>query len=294
MAGHVMIVKKAEDGDNAVAVVKVAEAGDHPTMAVKIAVDGDNPLRIVRLAEAGEAFSEVVEVVNPEVLAQGGIDEYTVLALHLDAATGTALVDASATGAAVTMFGTASIADTDAKASFGKYMAVPVNSGAYYDGTVVLPGLFDGDFVIDTWFRFDDGMVNKHGIFTIGYKDTSLDTDSRNFGLMFDAPNGRFTLAYGSGSATLTFADSGVAAGTWYHVAVVRSEDTVRLFRDGAQKGTTQTLAIRATSYPANCNVGTYPSNALRGKLDEFRISIGTDRDWADGFTPPASPYTVV
>src|SRR6478609_7941877 len=83
---------------------------------------------------------------------------------------------------------------------------------------------------------------------------------------------------------------SALSANTWYHIALIRSGRDFKLFVDGAQVGSTFTDA-RTFTTPEVVQFGGETTYTLIGWLDEARISIGTDRGWASGFTPPASAY---
>ena len=83
-----------------------------------------------------------------------------------------------------------------------------------------------------------------------------------------------------------------LATGTWYHVAVARSNGTTRLFLDGTELGTytdgndygTTTPVVIGSDYQAS------PTEAFNGYVDEVRISKGAARFTA-GFTPTTSEY---
>jgi hypothetical protein len=79
-------------------------------------------------------------------------------------------------------------------------------------------------------------------------------------------------------------------------VALVRSGGTTRLFLDGVQEGSDFTDTNNYINGTARPSIGTSGSAAgsvvLNGWIDELRVSAGTDRGWAGGFTPPAAAYS--
>ena len=82
--------------------------------------------------------------------------------------------------------------------------------------------------------------------------------------------------------------------GSWNHIAVTRSGNSVRMFVNGTQVGSTYTTSF---SYGINgtniygVNIGylfTTEGNALNGYIDDFRITKGFAR-YTTTFTPPTS-----
>ena len=83
-----------------------------------------------------------------------------------------------------------------------------------------------------------------------------------------------------------------LATGTWYHVAVARSNGTTRLFLDGTELGTYSDANDYGTTTPVviGSNYAASPVEAFNGYVDEVRISKGSARFTA-GFTPTTSEY---
>jgi len=88
-----------------------------------------------------------------------------------------------------------------------------------------------------------------------------------------------------------------LTAGAWTHVAVARSGTTVRAYMAGALAGT---CAVSGSLFDAAAPViiGGYYTTALSypltGYLDEFRVSVGTDRGWTGStIAVPTSPYGI-
>ncbi|ADO99872.1 baseplate wedge initiator [Prochlorococcus phage P-HM2] len=83
-----------------------------------------------------------------------------------------------------------------------------------------------------------------------------------------------------------------LSTGTWYHVAVARSNGTTRLFLDGTELGTYTDGNDYGTTTPVviGSNYAASPVEAFNGYVDEVRISKGSARFTA-GFTPTTSEY---
>jgi Concanavalin A-like lectin/glucanases superfamily len=208
-----------------------------------------------------------------------GIDAFTSLCLHCDGSDGaTSFPDASPHGHTVTPAGSAQV-DT-AQSVFGGASALFDGAG---DGLVVTGhsslALGSGDFVVDCRFRntfatkvlldwgsFVDGLYVRSGTNRVLWRSNNSDVITSTVLLSND---------------------------TWYHVAVVRSSGTTRLFIDGVQTGSDFSDS-RDYPLPGNLTIGMREDAqfSLAGHIDELRISKGTDRGWASGFTPPTVAYS--
>lgn len=77
------------------------------------------------------------------------------------------------------------------------------------------------------------------------------------------------------------------ATGTWYHIAVCRSNGVIYFFVNGVRQ-TTQGSGAASYSFPITTtyNVGFYGVEPLNGYLDDLRITKGVAR-YISNFTPP-------
>ncbi|MFA5926334.1 MAG: LamG-like jellyroll fold domain-containing protein, partial [Parcubacteria group bacterium] len=205
-----------------------------------------------------------------------GNDSYTKLLLHADG-TGATFTDSSSSGKTVSAAGTATQSTTQYK--FGGESAS--FSSGYLSTTDSTDWTWDGDFTVDFWFRLNS-TTNNFFLTSAG----SLPNPSLR--IMYDASNG-WNLY--DGAANHAFSDS-LSTGVWYHAAVVRTNGVVKVFRDGAQKGsdwaTSATFDMSASGLyiGADWNGGT----SFNGYMDEYRISKGIAR-WTSAFTPPTRAY---
>jgi hypothetical protein len=77
----------------------------------------------------------------------------------------------------------------------------------------------------------------------------------------------------------------------WRHMALVRSGNDYKWFRDGTQLGTTATDDSEFTELDAPVTIGGYNGGTGGiGRIDEFRIVNGT-AVWTDTFTPPTKEH---
>ena len=205
--------------------------------------------------------------------------------------TNAGIFDASAMNNLETI-GNARISTTQSK--FG-------GSSMYFDGTedrLVMPtnpniAFGTGDFTIEQWIFSTNITINGGGgifqtsgalgglntVYTQGIVSVvGVNSAGQNSsGGWFVAINGTY---YGSGGG------GAFALNTWHHVAITRSNGTLRGFIDGTQIWTaTNTGSIDGQ----NLVIGGYynPSYLFQGYIDDFRIMKGYARYTAN-FTPPA------
>ena len=148
------------------------------------------------------------------------------------------------------------------------------------------------DFVVDCWLSINYYRTYDQTIIDIGSQ-----YNSKGLCIYYYA-NNIYVNMNGTGLGSVTMSEETFIYGKWYHVAVVRSDETVYVFQDGVLCGTL------ADAGPTNIDIGTYNVSvglrnrwdstdwALRGAIDELRVSVGTDRGWTSSFLPPTSPYT--
>lgn len=152
----------------------------------------------------------------------------------------------------------------------GDYITAASNS-AYNFGT--------GDFTIEAWVYpnvmsgdyFITSASGLGGLF-FGFRS------STNIGL------GRAGVAWDYDVA------SGITAGSWYFIAVCRSGGNVRLFVDGIQVGTTQTLTYSYDLGVTNLCIGSQGAAFFyNGWMNDVRVS--NVARYTSNFTPPTQPF---
>ncbi|MBI4358171.1 MAG: discoidin domain-containing protein, partial [Candidatus Omnitrophica bacterium] len=157
-----------------------------------------------------------------------------------------------------------------------------------------------GDFTIDTWVRFSSWdkvhtIVSKY-VGAVGWIFVVTPASNPTNGVM---------RLYNSGNTSVAVEGSQVPGGIafdlnqWYHVAVVRTGNKVKFFKDGIQQGSDQLVANTgrmtfdgaATPLTVGIYEGTSP---FHGWIDELRISKGIAR-WTQNFDaelPTQQEYT--
>jgi hypothetical protein len=150
----------------------------------------------------------------------------------------------------------------------GDYLVVPTNSALDF-GT--------GDFTVEGW-------VLPNSLLSDWFIISSSGTGGLFFGF-----SSATTVGFGWGRTSVAW-DYRVAGsatvGVWQHVAVTRSGTSMRLFVNGVQSGTTQTVS---TAYNLGVTSTTIGSQGnlyyFTGYMDELRITKGVARYTAN-FTP--------
>lgn len=209
-----------------------------------------------------------------------GLDSFTKLLMHMDGTDGSPTF-IEETGLTVTRGNQAQI-DT-AQFVFG-------GASGLFDGDdyITVPGtnfgLGTGDFVVEAHVRIAAFSTWQC---IISFRDTN-NTIPTNIFFGIDSTQHR-PVMHQSGNNRI-IGGSDLLVDTWYHIALIRSSGVDRLFVGGSQTGS-DFSDTNNYSAPGTLQIAGEPGIPLSGWLDEFRISIGTDRGWFSGFTPPTSPY---
>lgn len=233
----------------------------------------------------------------------GGIDSNTGLMLHLE----NNATDSS-TGAKTVTNHSATFSNSVFK--IGSYSGLFNGSNAYLSTPDHADfRLSNSDFTIDLWVRGTDwaNAPNTPQIQVFcNTGDEGSGTASYIFRWNCDGGSGNSghiqwywaTAASGGsgypGNAPITWAWTPVNA-TWYHLALVRSGNTINLYVNGvALTGSTSVFNETIRNSSDQFNIGARQNGATQsfyGYIDEFRFSKGIAR-WTSTFTPPITPYS--
>lgn len=227
------------------------------------------------------------------ILSFAACDANTQLMLHMNGADGsTTFTDNGITGHTVTAVGNAQIDTAQSKFGgasglfdgTGDYLSIP-DSDDWYFGT--------GDFTIDFWVRFSSsGLTNEQQL-------CGQHIDSSNYWIFekTGAGNDRLQIIFQlggviKGNYIMTSAWT-PSADTWYHLAVVRTSTTAKIFVNGVSQTLTESNAFSTNdvgniSSTFRIGAGYTTSELFNGWLDELRISKGIAR-WTSNFTPNSS-----
>jgi len=181
----------------------------------------------------------------------------------------------------------------DAKAAnFSPY--TPGYYSAYFDGTgdyISVPsnaafGFGTGDFTLEAWVN-----VSSISGYTTILTNRTIDSDNVaerfTLGIRSGVPE-----MYRGGTGILITSNFTLLVNTWYHIAVTRASNTVRIFINGiSYNGTTSYSA----SMPDNgIKVGGNGTNEyITGYISNARIVKGT-AVYTSNFTPPTAPLTAI
>jgi len=218
-----------------------------------------------------------------------GNDSNTKLLLHMDGS-GSSFTD-SAAGATAHTVTAVSTATQSASGHTGFGNAVFLNGTS--DGVVVDSNadyaFGSGDWALDFWVWNDailtqQNLMQRLGAVIAANDGWRLSTNS----------NGTIFLQTPDGAATLQTRLQGGTAweGQWVWVVLARSGTTVRLWTEGVYR-TQWVGTIAIETGPLRLGHNAAANFFLDGRLDEVRISTGTDRGWNANanITVPTEPY---
>jgi hypothetical protein len=157
----------------------------------------------------------------------------------------------------------------------------------YFTGSVLPFG--SSNFVIEYWTQFKGAFsappFNKGGLNSQGGVLNQI--------FDYNGQGNRFRIYYNDGG---TFTSWPLVQNNWYHVAYVRNGTTIRVYVNGQQTPTTATVSGTMTLPPFWSIMGVNTGNANEGApslVQDFRVSIGTTRNYTSSFTPPQSIVTL-
>jgi hypothetical protein len=210
---------------------------------------------------------------------------YTKLLSHFDGPNGATSATAE-TGQSLTFIGNARL-DTSQKVFGSSALALDGNS------YVSVPdsddwNLGSGDFTLEGWFKKNDVNI-------VPFFEQCVD-NNHYWAFYFWSVYMYFEQNTGSGLKQYAFNVSGLnwQPGVWYHVALVRSGNALKLFVNGVQQDNTVDLTgFSLADFVAPLKIGTQTPNSwfFNGSFDELRLSKGLAR-WTTNFTPPQAPYS--
>lgn len=226
-----------------------------------------------------------------------GNDSFTKVLLHFDGSdTSTTITDDNAGGSAhtwtangnaqldtgITKFGTATLLCDGT----GDYVSTPDHA----DFT-----LGSSNFVADVWFNRAGGDGTRRFLF--GQADNT--GSSLSITAELNASNVVVATYSKDGSATVSLTGStAITATGWHHFAFLRSGNNLYLALDGAIEAGPTAISGGSGSIFDSSNAfavgrrGELTTLTWNGSLDEFRLSVGTDRGWTSTFTPPTAAYS--
>lgn len=149
------------------------------------------------------------------------------------------------------------------------------------------------DFTIDFWLRFS-GFDISNAVFT------SHDPNQSPAGYnLIIASNDKLQFSTYSGvtpTNVVTTADNSIEINTWYHVAIVRNNDSVQIYINGQPSGSPVDYTGVSVNIGNAFHIGKFYTHQnsfyFKGWLDEFRVVNGS-ASWTKAFKPPIREYAV-
>ena len=217
------------------------------------------------------------------------------LLLHMDGTNGsTAFTDSSSSAHSVTAIGNAQLSTANKK--FGTASGLFDGSGDqlrladssdWYFGT--------GDLTIDFWIYFNT-LPSGGGLVDIADQwEDSVNGWFLSLTNGFAGMTGWAIAENYHGAAAFPYTSQGsftTLANQWYHVALVRSGTSFKIYVNG-NSVTSGTTSAEMHDFASPLTIGgenLYSGRDVDGYIDEFRILKG-EAAWTSNFTPPAGPY---
>lgn len=172
-------------------------------------------------------------------------------------------------------------------------------SSLYFDGTgdriLVAPdedlNLATGDFTVEGWFYSNSTSGNASAVTRAAAGNISTAAELQ-WGIYRSGSN-MFVRPYQGGS-DFSINVGAITTGTWHHVAMTRSGNTIRGFLNGVLAGTTQTIsgALNNNTVWYGAIIGgitvTSVDEYWNGYIDDLRVTKGYAR-YTSNFTPPTA-----
>lgn len=205
----------------------------------------------------------------------------TVLALRLDDLTDLKGHTVSHSGSSITTgqkFGTGCV-----------YVPYSIGSALVVNHASDL-NLSNNDFTIECFFKRGpySGYVSSAGKGSLSASNAEFQLTIHGEGtsLIFDLYDNGTSSSLNVSRATTLSLD------TWYHVAVVRKGNVVKLFKDGSQLGADAAYSGTMYSGTGNLRIGNTSTSGYAGAtyFDDFRITKGVGRYTAN-FTAPTATF---
>ena len=216
------------------------------------------------------------------------VDKYTVSLLHFDDGF------KDETGKVWTAVGNPKISSDQSK--FG-------GKSLYLDGSSCLSApnngdfsFMNGDFTVECWIKRNDYSNKGQSMFELG-SDSEKNGNPVGYGFFIGLGHdfkGQFGF-FDNNSANKSIPVYGttiIPVGEWVHIAGVRKNNTLYIFKNGILENTTDCTGGSVNPNPETlANIGTYANNArgnaYSGYIDEFRIS--NIARWTKDFDPTNS-----
>jgi len=197
-------------------------------------------------------------------------------------------VDNSSNAHSITVNGDTEVTPFSPFAPSTAYDPATKGGSGYFDGSgdylVVSDGdsdavLGSGDFTVELW-------VNA----------STIASGTRDFLGIYDGDPNSLIIGQVAGNvrfwcrAVQITSSSTISAGTWHHIAAVKSGSTGTLYIDGVSEGTATISTPSDTNFSIGRS-GIFNGNYFNGSMSDLRITKG-EAVYTSAFTPPTAPLT--
>lgn len=155
------------------------------------------------------------------------------------------------------------------------------NGSAYH--TLPAFNIGTGDFTIECWFNSSAVSSTEYPVFKLTGTSQFLEIRINTAKVQGRVNDG----------ATIVGGNTTITAGTWYHVALVRSSGVDRLYINGVVESTTANDTTNYSFSSGRIAANQTPNIYYTGLISNFRIVIGT-AVYTSNFTVPTAPLSTV
>jgi hypothetical protein len=182
----------------------------------------------------------------------------------------------------ITAMGNAQVSTAQSRIGNSSYLGD--GSGDYLILDPLISITHTGSWTIECWLRAPSTSISITAI--ANYLASGA---FNGWGLRIGQTLGR--IEFWDGVAWRNF-NSAAAINTWYHVAIVSTAGSVKMYQDGVEQTTTFTLTTAFNNTTTRTFIGAITDGtfAWNGNLDEIRIS--NSARYSANFTPSTTPFT--
>ena len=159
------------------------------------------------------------------------------------------------------------------------------NGSNYYIAPFSITGV--NNITVEAWIYMEN--VTTHNVIYAQYPTTNATNYPGRH--LFYVSSGTGKLQYWTGSDGASQHSHVLEMNTWYHVAYVKTGNTVKLYVNG--NGETGSQVHDVTIFNENINIGAVPENSnwFAGQISDLRITYN-DTTYTGDFTPPTAPLS--
>jgi hypothetical protein len=147
--------------------------------------------------------------------------------------------------------------------------------------------LGSGDWTFECWVYF-----NVTNIIQDFANIWNASVSGSSYAFLYNNTNTSLEFYWYVSSVTNVSVSWSPSSSTWYHIAFSKSGSTLKIFVDGVQVGSDQTVSTTPAIGTAPLCVGgmANPARSFNGFIDDLRITKGVAR-YTTTFTPPTAPF---